>query len=78
MNTNDSPPVAPDRRPLDRRKQSRVPRLARALDAKGFSPNGTSGLGIVAALVGVSVAYVRAYPASGGLGQDFRGPGGEA
>ena len=57
MNTNDSPPVAPDRRPLDTRKQSWVPRLARALDAKGFSPNGISALGIVAALIGACAFF---------------------
>lgn len=44
------------------------------LCAAGYAANATEA-GLVAALLAVSVAYLRAYRASRGLGQDFCGPG---
>lgn len=59
MNTPDSP-VAPDRRPLETRRRAWAPKLARRLDAAGFSPNGVSALGLVAALTGGAAFYASA------------------
>jgi phosphatidylglycerophosphate synthase len=67
----DSPTIAPDRRPLETRRQAWAPKLARALDRVGFSPNGISVAGIVAALIGagamVSTRHVESVAITGGL-----------